>query len=308
MEYIRKRRHVNYHSPKCKLYLRHDFNHECAYCKTHEVDISDIQIVAERFFEKDHFYPQATKVKDIHDYCNLYYSCEKCNGSKSSECDGLLDPCKQDIFSGKNPQFIGGDLDNDFLYYAKNKEAEYYRDVFQLNSRYHLKIRKARYQRKLKQIEAESILDSIKASGKINEELLTNLRACMSFDDRLDTKEILCGNSNMGHYFCEVAKLLDAEKIDYEFILEEYNQDIKIKIDKEFYYCEIQIDNREECVSQFCKKLSLNYILDWNDNDKKYGIIYYLPKLHLLYLYRIKMETIDFSKSVKNIMVVDQIN
>ena len=32
MDYIRKRRNVTYHSDACKMYLRHDFNHKCAYC------------------------------------------------------------------------------------------------------------------------------------------------------------------------------------------------------------------------------------------------------------------------------------
>lgn len=307
MEYIRRKRYANYFDPKCKLYLRHDFNHECAYCKTHENDISDKQVIAERFFEKDHFYPQATKIDDIHDYSNLFYSCEKCNGSKSNECDDLLNPCEQDIFCGEKPYLTGGGIEDDFLYYAKSREAEYYRDVFQLNSRYHIKIRKARYQRILKKMEAKKILENIKISGKLSNEEITILESCMNLDNIAETKEIICGNSEMGHYFCEIAQLLDVAGIKYEIILDEYNQDFKIQIDDQFYNCEVQVDKRKNCVSELHKRLSLNYILNWTDKDINYGMLYYLPNVQQLFFYPINKEKIDFSKSIQNITIVNKI-
>ena len=51
MVYIRKRHWVTYNSEKCKMYLRNDFQFECAYCGMKERD----NVIGEGLFEIDHF-------------------------------------------------------------------------------------------------------------------------------------------------------------------------------------------------------------------------------------------------------------
>lgn len=59
MIYIRKKHWDNYHSDKCKMYLRNDFRFECAYCRMKEKD----NIMGEQVFEKDHF---VSRQADVH--------------------------------------------------------------------------------------------------------------------------------------------------------------------------------------------------------------------------------------------------
>lgn len=69
--------------------LRYDFWYSCAYCSITELEASAIG------FEIDHYYPQKNHPNFIHDYNNLMWACEKCNGYKSN-----FDPDKDDIEKG----------------------------------------------------------------------------------------------------------------------------------------------------------------------------------------------------------------
>lgn len=77
MDYIRKERNVTYNSDACKMYLRHDFRHTCAYCGIIEEAHYVTPLVADGGFQKDHFYPQnGTGIDplpstELHAYCEL---------------------------------------------------------------------------------------------------------------------------------------------------------------------------------------------------------------------------------------------
>lgn len=289
MEYQRKFRWANYQTPKCKEYLRNDFSHECAYCKLQE---SEIGLIDKDYFEIDHFRPQSNEDKefDPHIYSNLYYSCLKCNGTKSNTwSENLLDPCKEDIFSGPYPLVKEGyNAATFYKYESDDDKGVYYIETFKLNSRYHTKIRKRRSQRQNNIHVIDNLIDEIlhKFKSKKN---LANLDELIKHLDQLrveKTREL--STLSVDEKFESVENLLKECGIKNSIVFEEYNMDIKIKIDGVTYYCELMVDDSEKEVGEIPKFLDTEKLAIWFEKlNYNFGILYYYPKLDKLYFYPI---------------------
>ena len=52
-----------------------------------------------------------------------------------------MDPCTDDIWYGDCPQFEIGDADKGYFVEPKTPAAEYYAEILQLNSRFHIEVR-----------------------------------------------------------------------------------------------------------------------------------------------------------------------
>lgn len=289
MEYQRKFRWANYKTPKCKVYLRNDFSHECAYCKLQEKEVGFID---QSYFEIDHFRPQSDDdpAFNPHLYRNLYYTCKKCNGEKSDVwSEMLLDPCKEDVFSGTCPAITGGyDANALYKYVAQNDKGSYYIDTFKLNSRYHIRIRKRRInkQNNIRQIDIliDEILHKLDSRKKFVclEQLIKQLDQL-----RLNKKKELSKLSR-DKDFESVEKYLTLRNIKNSVVLEEYNMDIKIKKEEISYYCELIVDDAANNNELKLKFLDTEKLKVWFENlTYQFGILYYYSKLDELYFYPI---------------------
>lgn len=94
-----KKSHWRYYKP----FLRIDFRYRCAYCQIHEAFWG-----TQRNFVVEHFRPRDRFPLLILEYSNLYYACNKCNGSKwdiwpsdQQIAKGLffVDPCREDLYA-----------------------------------------------------------------------------------------------------------------------------------------------------------------------------------------------------------------
>jgi hypothetical protein len=289
MEYQRKFRWANYETPKCKEYLRNDFSHECAYCKLQEKEVG---LIDANYFEIDHFRPQSDddQAFNPHLYSNLYYACEKCNGEKSDTwSEALLDPCKEDVFSGVCPPIIGGyNADTLYKYIAQDDRASYYIDTFKLNSRHHIRIRKRRINRQNNIHQIDALMDEIlhKFDSKKN---LANLDQLIKQLDhlRLSKKEEL-SNLSKDEKFESVEEYLTLRDIKNSIVFEEYNMDIKIKIEEISYYCELVVDNSDTDNEVKLKFLDTEKLTIWFEKLRcQFGILYYYSKQDKLYFYPI---------------------
>lgn len=289
MEYQRKYRWANYQTPKCKEYLRNDFSHECAYCRLQEKEVG---LVDANYFEIDHFRPQSDgdRAFNPHSYSNLYYACEKCNSEKSDTwSEILLDPCKEDIFSGECPPITGGYNANTlYKYIEQNDRGGYYIDTFKLNSRHHIRIRKRRINRQNNIHQIDTLIDEIlhKFKSKNN---LENLEQLIEQLDnlRLSKKEEL-SNLSKDEQFESVENYLTSRNVKNDAVFEEYNMDIKIKIDEVSYYCELVVDNSDTDNEVKQKFLDTEKLTIWFEKlIYQFGILYYYPKLDKLYFYPI---------------------
>lgn len=289
LEYQRKFRWANYETPKCKEYLRNDFSHECAYCKLQEKEVGFIDA---DYFEIDHFRPQSDNDQSFnpHMYSNLYYACEKCNSEKSNTwSEELLDPCKENVFSGACPPIVGGySAETLYQYIAQGDRGKYYIETFKLNSRHHIRIRKRRINRQSNIHQIDILMDEIlhKFKSKKN---LTNMEQLIKQLDqlRLHKKEEL-SNLTKDERFESVEDYLTFRKIKNSIIFEEYNMDIKIKIEEVSYYCELIVDNSDTDNEVKQKFLDTEKLKIWFEKlEYQFGILYYYSKLNKLYFYPI---------------------
>lgn len=295
MEYIRKRRWANYSNAKCKEYLRNDFSHECAYCKLQEKEVG---VVGVDYFEIDHFKPQSLNFPEMHNYDNLYYCCEKCNKEKSDIWDiKLLDPCKDDIFGGDNPAIKGGTSKEKFKYIAQNDKGTFYINTFKLNSRTQMRFRKMRANHKNIIYQMDLLIDEILM--KFKDKNLPDLEPLMLQLDNLRDKKQQELNKLPRDEVFETAELyLNDKKIENYLVFEEYNMDIKIKINNNTYYCELLVDNSIEEKDEYRKKLSIEKMNVWFENIKNnFGILFYYPNINRMYFYPIseKISSSDLS-------------
>ena len=290
MKYERKKRWANYGTIKCKEYLRNDFSHECAYCKIQEKEVG---LIDSGYFEIDHFRPQSDdtdKTFDHHIYSNLYYSCKKCNGEKSDTWNNmLLDPCEDSIFTGECPPIIGGySAESFYKYEGKNDKGIYYINTFKLNSRHHIRIRKRRVNKENNIKVIDELIDEIlhKFSAKRD---INNLEEYIELLDKLRRdKEQEISELSSDENFELVEKYLFDHKIKSSIVFEEYNMDIKIKINDESYYCELYIDDSKDDKEDKIKFLDKIKLETWfNELSYRFGILFYYPKLDKLYFYPI---------------------
>ena len=289
MEYQRKVRWANYQTAKCKEYLRNDFSHECAYCKLQEKELG---IIDTDYFEVDHFRPQSNENMDFnpHVYFNLYYCCNKCNSEKSDKWStDLLDPCKDDIFSGLNPPIVEGyNPESKYKYVAKNKRGKEYIDTFKLNSRYNIGIRKRRKNRENNILEIDKLIDEVihKFNSKTNiikqQELSQLLEKLRKKKD--EAVEGLTKDSN----FEGAQAYLNDRNIENMLILEEFNMDFKVMVANQNYYCELIVDDSKEDTDAKSKYIPTEKLKCWNENvSHQIGILYYYPNLNKMYFYNV---------------------
>lgn len=289
MEYQRKFRWANYETSKCKIYLRNDFSHECAYCKLQEKEVGFIDA---NYFEIDHFKPQsdADQVFNPHLYSNLYYACEKCNREKSDNwSEMLLDPCKEDVFAGLCPAIVGGyDADSLYKYTAQNDKGRYYIDTFKLNSRYHIRIRKRRINRENNIREIDVLIDEILHKLDNKKELINLEQLIKQLDQLRLSKKKELSNLSSDENFELVEKYLTLRGIKNSIVFEEYNMDIKIKREEVSYYCELVIDESDNDNEVKVKFLDTEKLKIWFTKLRyQFGMLYYYSKLDKLYFYPI---------------------
>lgn len=300
MEYVRKYRWANYLTPKCKEYLRNDFSHECAYCKLQEQEVG---IAGQYIFEIDHFKPQRLKLPDVHQYHNLYYACSKCNKEKSDIWDEkLLDPCVDDIFSGDNPAIIEGTQENQYKYTAQNDRGEFYINTFKLNSRAQIRIRKARENHQKNIYTINTLIDEILMKSQNNEKLqdLGDLVSQLNILKNLHSQEMTFPKDEL---FVKAEEYLTARKIESRWVFEEYNMDMKLKINDDTYYCELIVDDSEQERTEYRKNLSMEKLRVWFQKLKcNFGVLFYFPKVNRMYFYAVSnnLDLLGSSRAIKS--------
>lgn len=286
MEYIRKKRWANYSNPKCKEYLRNDFSHECAYCKLQEQEVG---IVGLDFFEIDHFKPQSLNLPDMHKYHNLYYSCEKCNNEKSNIWnEKLLDPCADDIFSGNTPAIVGGKKENGYKYIAQNDEGLFYINTFKLNSRTQIRFRKARdnHENNLHQI--NTLIDEILSKFQCHKDLQNLKGLIFQLDNLRQLKQKELEKLPKDEMFEKAEKHLNDKCIENSLVFEEYNMDIKMKLNGITYYCELLVDKSTEVKTEYRKNISVEKLVTWLEKlNYNFGVLFYYPRINRMYFYPI---------------------
>lgn len=309
MEYVRKQRWANYSSPKCKEYLRNDFSYECAYCKLQEQEVGFVGL---DFFEIDHFRPQSLDFPDVHEYHNLYYSCKKCNNEKSNIWDTkLLNPCIDDIFSGCNPAIVGGKKENQYKYIAQNDRGSFYINTFKLNSRTQIHFRKARekHQNNIRKI--NTLIDEILLKFQNNVDLHNFEELKCQLEKLRNLKQIELDKLPKDEMFEKAEEYLNNKDIENSLVFEEYNMDLKIKINDSTYYCELLIDNSAEEKTEYRKNLSIEKLTTWFEKLKSnFGILFYYPKINRMYFYpvsnKIALSDISDANQSKQIKIGDE--
>lgn len=291
MDYERRERQATYHSPSCKMYLRHDFEHRCAYCGAVEELLSPIASARELLFEKDHFVPQASGASDVHKYPNLYYACKKCNRLK----DNLLlplDPCVDDIWFGDNPQLIIGDADKGFFVDPQTPAAEQYSEILQLNSRYQLEVREELKRQVARKKERELILSQLESYPGLDPTLVSQIRTAMTPASSVDRIDSLCGCSTWGQKFAAAYNRLVSLGYACQLTLSDAPCDIIITIDEVIYHAEIRIGREPNTF-----RIPCNLLASWQTNHPHTGIIKYIPESQQLLFYKIDFGQIDWNKS-----------
>lgn len=272
MDYIRKERNVTYHSDACKMYLRHDFRHTCAYCGIIEEAHFINPLVADGGFQKDHFYPQnGTGIEqmpstELHAYPNLFYSCSKCNNLKDNSLLPL-NPCKDSIFSGDNPYIRIVVKDDDLLVESSQPEGKAYITQLDLNSRYHIELRKAQDKWQKAMLESSRILKAIKESGKLSPDAILALEEA---SNPRHTEEVLsiCGGSSYGLSIREMYRHLHERGYAPRIIFEEQELDMQITIGETTYLAKVLISNS----AAYCQ-MKTSVLREWQKRSMPCGIL-----------------------------------
>lgn len=294
MDYVRKKRWVKYQHIKCKLYLRNDFRFECAYCRMREQDTGAL---LEDAFEKDHFIAKASPETDIDvdRYDNMVYACAKCNGTKSDKnVELLLDPCKDNIYSGKNPHVIKLGKKDHYLLAGKTPEGKQFIDSLQLNARYYREMREKQEQSDKDNEEIKQVLDVLSDNANIPEDLLHRLSAIVQGDYLIQANNqkniaFRCGRSKAGEAFQKVLKILDRLSISYDLLFGENDIDIRIQYSAKEYLCEIILNDKAEKAVSHIRPVK-EKIESWTSKAGNYGILYYYIRTERLDFYCIGSE------------------
>lgn len=305
MEYVRKRRWANYGTLKCKEYLRNDFSHECAYCKLQEQEVG---LVCSDYFEIDHFKPKSIKCDDTHKYNNLYYSCQKCNNEKSDTWSNkLLDPCNDDIFSGNSPAIVGGTKDNQHKYIAQNEQGSFYINTFKLNSRHQIRIRKMRAEHQNNIFIIDALIDEILLKFREKAELQDLSELIDKLDELRIIKQQKLSTLPKDEMFEKAESYLNEHEIENCLVFEEYNMDMKIKVNGITYYCELLVDDSNIEKSEYKKNLNIEKVRTWfNVLKSNFGVLYYFPNINRMYFFPVSnkfslsdISNTELSKQIK---------
>lgn len=288
MDFVRKSRNITYHSPACKMYLRHDFKHRCAYCQVGEADLSRHSFIAEEYFEKDHFLPQTSGDPEVHKYTNLFYACRKCNHNKD---DVLLrlNPCEDDVFGGLKPQIVIGDAKNPFVAHARTDAGKDYIEKLQLNSRYHIRVREIRASRQSMEQEWQEILRELKDAlpDRVFDRIMILLDT-IHYESDVDD---LCGNSKMGQDFSEAQRFFRDRGVPCCFVFEEDELDIMVKVGDVDYLCEMRIGDR----MQSCY-FNIDKLRKWRERQVACGVCQYIKSKSKMMFAPIAFDEVDWKK------------
>ena len=286
MDYKRKRRNITYHSPACKMYLRHDFNHRCAYCGVEEGSVSQIPEIAERFFEKDHFIPQKESFSEVHQYQNLYYACEKCNGKK----DAIvlpLDPCKDDIYNGKEPHILNG---KNYSVEALTPLGDEFIKILELNSRYHVEVRKKQYELYQANRESDELARNLHKRGFITDEqyklFASNLEVFVP-----ENPKLICGVSEFASSLIDVYEHIISRGYPCKIVLYENELDLEIIIGGNSYYGQFQqSQNTKQC------RIKTTKLNAWKEQNIDCCVFKYLPDIQIVRCYLIDFKKVNWEK------------
>lgn len=282
MEYIRKRHWVTYYSEKCKMYLRNDFKFECAYCRMKEKD----NVMGEQLFEKDHFVSKQSEVEwDVNSYENMVYSCCKCNGTKSDQnLEMILNPCKDDIYDGKNSHIRSLGAEGYYKLHAVTPQGQQFIDDLKLNSRFYRKMRQTQAQNEEIRKTIYQLLDKASApqlSG-VNQTIKAYLESGSLINEGSD--EFRCGTSKAGEDVYTVLEKMKEKGIKYKLLFANDDLDVRVEYGGNTYYCEIRVTNYEgmEKRGPIVKKEKKR---EWQKVGNKCGVLYYYKKQDILNLY-----------------------
>lgn len=293
MDYERKKRWVNYSHIKCKMYLRNDFRFECAYCRMRERDTG---VWSENSFEKDHFAARASGAEcDLDSYDNMIYACSKCNGTKSDiNTDLLLNPCKDDIYSGDHPHVKNLGKSGQYQLSGNTTEGRQYIDNLQLNSKFYREMREKQEQANEDDHELEKLINEISDGSDVPKYLLHKLRALIYNNYSIHPNDqqdaaFRCGHSKAGQAFQEVLDILDKLSVSYELLFAENDFDIKVQYNGKEYLCEIVLnDNAEIPIRNIRVKKEQRE--SWVSEDGEHGIMYYYMRTGRLEFYSVGEE------------------
>lgn len=292
MDYKRKKRWVRYHHLKCKMYLRNDFCFECAYCRMREQDTGTLY---EDYFEKDHFIAKTSDADiDLDSYDNMVYACSKCNGTKSNKSvDLLLDPCRDNIYSGANPHVKNLGMDGQYQLIGNTSKGWQYINSLQLNSKFYREMRERQERADKDNYELNGLINEISDYPGIPSDLLQKLKlVCTNYLIQMNNpqdSDFKCGRSKAGEAFKEVLDILNTLSISHELIFAENDLDVRIRYNDTEYLCEIVLnDKAEKPVRNIRMKKEQRE--SWADIDGKYGVLYYYLKTGRLELYDIDEE------------------
>lgn len=290
MDYQRRERQVTYHSPSCKMYLRHDFKHRCAYCGIIEEILSPVPSARELLFEIDHFLPQDSGTPDVHKYSNLYYSCKKCNGLKDNK-RLPLDPCTDDIWYGDCPQFEIRDADKDYFVEPKTPAAEHYAEILQLNSRFHIEVREELKRQISRKQERERLLAQLETHPGLDPTFVSQIRAAVTPISSANSVESLCGTSAWARSVVTAYNILSSKGYGCEIVFNDFPHDVSIVIDGIEYHAQLRINKTQTACRISCELLSV-----WQKSHPQMGILQYVLDTQSILFYKIDYGKIDPNK------------
>lgn len=290
MDYKRKRRNITYTSSSCKMYLRHDFEHRCAYCGSLEDALSPMPEVADKYFEKDHFVPQSNKNPDTNKYPNLFYSCTKCNGKKSNVLLSL-NPCKDSIFSGDNPHITSGTGEKKFIFESSTPEGKKFISDLELNSRYHRRLRKKQHLWLLAKKEGVALLQDPRYADKLSADDLKQIKNILSQGIVIDEYEEICGGSEHALDVVEACHFLEERGYNPQIILAENELDITATINGKTYCGSLRI---EPSITYRIMKTEI--LAEQRKANMPVGLFVYIPEQDILCFYEIDFNQVNWEQ------------
>lgn len=293
MDYRRKKRWVRYNHMKCKMYLRNDFHFECAYCRMREQDTG---VLCEDYFEKDHFAARTSGTESDPDaYDNMIYACSKCNSTKSNiDIDLLLDPCRDDIYSGTHPHVKNLGRSGGYQLSGNTAKGWQYIDNLQLNSKFYREMRERQEQADEDDRELEGLINEISNNADVPKDLLQKLKKLVynNYSIRMNNWQdsvFRCGHSKAGQAFQEVLDILDDLSVPHELLFAENDFDIKVEYNGKEYLCEIVLNDSTRTPVRNIR-MRKEQKESWLAENGNHGVMYYYMKTGRLEFYSVSEE------------------
>lgn len=291
MDFERKKRNVTYSSDSCKMYLRHDFKHRCAYCGSIEEALSPMPEAADKLFEKDHFLPQSKNYPDADNYSNLFYSCGKCNGKKSNVLLSL-NPCQDDIFTGSKPHITGGTSEKNFVLEGTSPEGVQFIADLELNSQYRRRLRKKQHLWLLAKQEGVALLEDPRYKEKLSAEDLKQIKTILSYGIVADEFETICGGSDHALNVIDACYYLNEKGYHPNIVLEENEIDITVEIGGKRYCGTVRIES-----SITDRKLKTRILAEQRKRDLPFGLFVYIPDQCIMCFYEVNFDHVNWDRT-----------